>query len=395
MDDRDHQRPHQVDCGCYSPSHHETFETFQKQINDSLKNLKPQRTTYDRVLALIVYWQHGDPDMSTSAGELGALLQKGYGFEVESHVIKNGDGRDNATLYQKFNLTLANTINSISEKDKNNLLIVYYAGHAVQRYENNTLLRKVWTPRPNSETQLDWDDLQHPLRRAYCDILFLFECCLATSMIVENKSYLRRCELLCASGALDGVSEKRNASFTKTIITEWSDPRYSKGFDVSHFHSIMSGSKVMHENNLSATPGFRRYSSSSHRTGIFLKDRRALVRDSTVTRCAGEGADPDASRFKDLCSLSDARILVKLRLADPTEQLLHGGWREWILQRPNNVTGMELAVVESIRCHGLFDSDSSLLLFSMPVWVWNNLEADAACEPIGIVRSDNLLKSIH
>ena len=397
-DGRDEIEPiSSIKCGCFSPDegHFENFNNFQEKVNEALQKLPPQQTQYDRVRALIINWEESDvPELSKYAGDLGKLLKQDYGFEVDSHVIKNGESQDNGDIRLEFRYKITDTIRSISDRKKNNLLIVYYGGHGVQLTEKNKPSRRVWAPTATSKTYLSWTDFQSDLRvSAYCDILFLFDCCYALAMIDSDETYQRRCEIFCASGALDRASAKRTCSFTKAITEELSIRKDSNGIDVLWFKTMMTSTEMAEKHKLSPAPQWRRYSDTLHQTSIFLesKNQKLPVSKETTTH-----NDEDSGKFietslTELDSLSDTRVLVKLRLANPAELLLEDDWMKWFQQRPSNVAGIEIAIVKRIRCHGLFKSDSSLLLLSMPVWVWENIQADPACESIGIVRSDNLL----
>lgn len=382
-------------CGCFSPdeAHFENFKTFQEKVNEALQKLPPQQTQYDKVRVLMIYWEESDiPDLSEHAQELGNLLKDDYGFEVDSHVIKNGESQKNGTIHLEFRDKLTSTIKSISDEEKNNLLILYYGGHGIQVGEKNKPLQRAWAPKAKSETYLEWSDFRSDLRiSAYCDILFLFDCCYALAMMDTNETYQRRCEIFCASGANDRASAMRNSSFTKAITKELSDRKDSKGIGVLWFKTLMTSTEMADKHKLSPAPHWHRYSDSLHQTSIFLESKKLPITKDAMTRNDKDSAVSVGDSIAELDSLSNTRVLVKLRLVNPAELLLEEDWMKWFQQRPSNVAGTEIAIVKKISCHGLFKSDSSLLLLSMPAWVWENMPADPACESIGIVRSDNLL----
>ena len=108
-----------------------------------------------------------------------------------------------------------------------------------------------------------------------------------------------------------------------------------------------------------------------------------------------QGDDSDSgyeSLIASRSQLSNARVLIKIRLRDPAEALSSDEWLKWFEDRPHNVAHVDIAVVKQIEWVGLFETDFSLALITVPMWLWINMEQDPACESLGVVRSKNLLR---
>ncbi|KAK5108511.1 hypothetical protein LTR62_008251 [Meristemomyces frigidus] len=89
--------------------------------------------------------------------------------------------------------------------------------------------------------------------------------------------------------------------------------------------------------------------------------------------------------------------MVKIRLKIPAQELLPDGWVEWLAQRPPDVAELliylrfEDAVTGQIELQGDWNSTSSMLLISLPMWLWQLLPKRSAYQEIGVLRSANLL----
>ena len=378
-------------CGCSSSEIHHimSFEAFQANVNAALEKLPPQYQKYDRVLVLLVYWEESDvPSLNEAALELKALFEYDYGFEVDTHVLKNGNGETNREIHREFSKKLNQTIEAIDSEEKNNLFILYYAGHGAMLKRKGKPDERVWQPEESSSSHLPWKEFQRDLRKICSDILFLFDCCYASGMIDDDEEWERRCEILCASGAREKASATRKRSFTRAIVQELSKRKNVEGRHVLWFHTLLTSTEICDLYGLSQTPVWRRYSSSKHQSSIFIESRN---RRDAQSFTEFDSAVSLEDSLRELDTLTGTRILIKLHLSNPAELLLEEEWMKWFRGRPSNVGGIELTVLNKLRCHGLFKSDSSLLLLSMPIWIWVNMQPGPACEVVGILRSSDLM----
>jgi hypothetical protein len=150
---------------------------------------------------------------------------------------------------------------------------------------------------------------------------------------------------------------------------------------------------------LIAEPRFKAstYANPSFRGRITLTKRRIETETSLPPPPPPQAQQGDSdsgyeSQVEARSQISDTRILIKIRLTNPAEGLSSDDWLKWFENRPHNVANIDLAVVKKIEWVGVFGTDSSLALMTVPLWLWNYMEQDPACESLGIVRSANLLK---
>ena len=396
-------------CGCHSSIHEhlDNIGEFEKDINDSLLKLPPVDTPYNSVRVLMVYWKLSDvAHLAVNAERLKKVFEEGYGYIVENHVLDNGDdNKDDSIIYQDFNSQLVATIRAVSKRDENNLLILYYVGHGAPVVEDGSLVTYVWQPtREKPNRRLEWKEFQFTLRKVHCDVLFLFDCCHALAMIDDKKQWTRRSEIFCASSALEKASALKSSSFTNAITEELLKRKDARGNAVGWYYTLLTGSKESLEYKLIQAPLFRQYSGPAYRTGIFLQSKKfspelatapAVVyySDSASDSAISMASSDRAQLFRDLSNLTDARVLIKIRLRSPAEKLLKEDWLNMFEHRPANVDRIQLVIVDKVRCVGLFEADSSILLVTMPVSLWQNMKRNPAYVDLGIVRSENLLSS--
>ena len=396
-------------CGCHSSIHEhlDNIGEFEKDINDSLLKLPPVDTPYNSIRVLMVYWKLSDvAHLAVNAERLKKVFEEGYGYIVEDHVLDNGDdNKDDSIIYQDFNSQLVATIRAVSKRDENNLLILYYVGHGAPVVEDGSLVTYVWQPtREKPNRRLEWKEFQFTLRKVHCDVLFLFDCCHALAMIDDKKQWTRRSEIFCASSALEKASALKSSSFTNAITEELLKRKDARGNAVGWYYTLLTGSKESREYKLIQAPLFRQYSGLAYRTGIFLQSKKfspelatapAVVyySDSASDSAISMASSDRAQLFRDLSNLTDARVLIKIRLRSPAEKLLKEDWLNMFEHRPANVDRIQLVIVDKVRCVGLFEADSSILLVTMPVSLWQNMKRNPAYVDLGIVRSENLLSS--
>jgi hypothetical protein len=405
-----------VECGCISPTqdHLENLRTWRQDINGALSKLPAIDIQYTRVVVLMVYWAMSDVShLKTHADELRRVFSEKYGYEVEAHILDNKQRsqKDSVDIYNDFRKKLGEVIEKVNVKGQSNLLILYYAGHGATldgKKPEETLAPYVWQPTQTAPThRLQFRQCQPILMNMRADILFLFDCCYALAMIEEGEfqTWAQRSEILCSSSALEQASALKSSSFTKALAEELKKRSDQRGQGANWYYTLLTSTERTRNHKLVQAPLWRRYSSVSFQTGIFLQSQKW-----TPPQISGAGSLPDDDSaigssnasimsqdklFKrtidELSNLSDLRVLVKIRLRNPVEQLLMRDWMEMFEHRPANVDTIEVNVVDKVVCHALFESDSSLLLVTVPIWLWQTVEHNAAYENLGIVRSDNLL----
>lgn len=406
------QQSHQIEgelkawtCGCdeYPNRYMENFATFQGQVRNGLKNLKSQDVRYDHIEVLMVYWKGGDvPEVAEKAKDLGTLLRNDpYNFTVTPHEI------DYKELAQhKIDDNFRDALRNIEVKlrtpneETSSLLILYYGGHGLVDGVD-----RLWKPTKSSQKRLFWSNCQSLMYFLNCDILYLFDCCYSLAMVETPETKLhhrRRCEILCSSGLKQEGGARNTTIFTDALVKLLTDKKENildgkaaiGGLTFADICVTMTGQDI--RNTLIAEPRWKVVAPNPAFRGKITLVKKGLEVDTITPQPRGDDSDSgyrsQKSQIESYSQLSDTRILIKIRLTNPAEGLSSNDWLKWFEDRPHNVAHIDIAVLRKIEWVGIFGADSSLALITVPMWLWQNMEQDPACESLGIVRSKNLLR---
>lgn len=389
-------------CGCdEAPRPYiENFATFQRHVRDGLKNLKSQDVHYDRIEALMVYWKGSDvPKVAENAKELGNLLGEApYNFTVTPHEI------DYRSLSQdKIDDNFRDALRTVEDrlraqnKETSSLFILYYGGHGVVDRADH-----LWKPTKSSGKSLFWSNYQSQMYGLNCDILYLFDCCYSLAMVetpLTKSHHRRRCEILCSSGLKEPSGAQNRTLFTEALVKLLKKKRVDildgkaaiGGLTFADICFTMTGQEI--RNDLIAEPRWQVVAPNPAFRGKITLAKKGVEIETITPHAPGDDSDSGYESQKGSRSqLSNARILIKIRLRDPAEALSSDDWLKWFEDRPHNVAHVDIAVVKKIEWVGVFESDSSLALITVPMWLWHSMEQDPACESLGLVRSKNLLR---
>jgi Caspase domain len=396
-------------CGCdqVSDSHLENFATFQRHVREGLKNMKSQDVCYDSIEVLVIYWKESDVvEVGQNAKALADVFEKApYGFNVTRHEFNNPDHTQ-----KQIDNTFKKTLKSVEERvhaedaETSNLLIVYYGGHGT--VENAD---RLWKPMKTSVKNLIWSKYQNYMYDIECDILYLFDCCHSLAMCETSTTkpeYRRRCEIFCSAGLKEKSGAQTRTNFTAALKAQLETAaskalleqrRSIGGLTFENICEQMTKKEI--RDTLIAEPRFKasKFANPSFRGRIALTKRGNENSTSVPPPPPPQAQQDDSgsgyeSQIEARSQISNTRILIKIRLANPAEGLSSDDWLKWFEKQPHNVAHIDLAVVKKIEWVGVFETDSSLALMTVLLWLWNYMEQDPACESLGIVRSANLLK---
>ena len=388
-------------CGCsrQPPPDHMGFKMFQDSMNHQLKGLSPKRQQYDVVRVLLVRWSETDIEGCESNFEkLYDMFSERYGYQAETCVLDNvlqstdkkSDDKMNGRIGRQFVKDLADITGAVdNDEGDNKLFMLFYLGHGAERKIDGAN-EFVWQPKAQSRTSLHWTGYYEQLRHTECDILFLFDCCFAAALVPQDKTWNRRCELLGAASATDLASANPKASFTVALVKELGKrapvasssmgqvtPKGPISTTVFGLYNYLGKSSVARSYNLKAPSWYRH--NDKYTSSILLQSKRL----NTSTPNSSDNDSGYVSSADELDSLNDTRVLISLRLTDPAELTLlpEVEWMNWFENRPSNIAGIDFRIVERIRCHCVFESDSTLALFSMPLWLWRLMQPNNTQPP--------------
>jgi len=387
------------------------------------------------VIAVLIQWEEDDLDVQPDLDRLQTIFDTCYGFYTETWVIPS------ASSHSKLMEMAKNFVDDYGSPD--NLLIVYYSGHAVVNssrestwfwYVGYTFL--VWkhgdrwlslfsfyisthpfsiysliiksTQDPLSPT-VRWSAAQILFEEAKSDVLFLLDCCAAAGT---------------GTGAVQGVNETISACgletipsgpgrhlFTNALIGVLDDWTSRPLFSAAMLHSevlatikpdlpekgrwtdnqtvekgrtpvyILSGDTKSPSIELSRRRG---YDNPGRASANFSRPAPSPVSAAPTPIYSRFDVYHPANINKTLKSgeLQIPHVLISVALEED-QTLDVEAWYAWLREIPALAT---YAVVE-----GVYKSFSTTLLISIPLLIWDMLPDDLAVSFVAYVQSRNLL----
>lgn len=395
--------------GCHTPcKHHPIAEKYPcglvkdhtelKQFADDLaKGVSRLEFTrrdvfYNRVHALLINWENDDLQTKNEIEKLQTLFAQKYNFSTESYSIPSDDS------HNELEAKLVSTRNAHG-KTVTDLVILYYGGHGMLNKENQSIW-KAWKTPPRGcrgkSPELNWSELQRRFETAKADVLFLIDCCYATNLMSTKMSGVK--EMIAASGRRDKASGSQNNSFTNALINEFESVR-ARPIQVAVLHQRLLKNQERH--GLEPTPIHAFLSEEV--TSIVLariprkdepvqyspvpssSDLDSDESDSEHSLCA-----TSATSLQSLKLTSDCRILISVSLKPDSQTPIVEEWINWIWKHaPRDIGGVKVSLSDFCSLESAWKSNSSLLLVSLPVAVWNVLAPNPAYSFVAILRSEN------
>jgi hypothetical protein len=206
-------------------------------------------------------------------------------------------------------------------------------------------------------------------------------------------------ELLASSGALDRASGAQESSFTVAIATELEEIRGQR-CSAALLHERLIENRRRH--NLETTPHHVPLSNDPDFRSILLVAQPALSAAESDNFRLADSSSNGSQGFTETnatsmssstqVSFTDVRVLIRVSLETPSARPISQEWLSWLKNRPpQSIGGITVSLEKYLRFESLYDSDSLLLLLSMPIALWHALPQNGAYSYVGIVRSKNLL----
>jgi hypothetical protein len=298
------------------------------------------------------------------------------------------------------------------------------------------LMTNLRTGRENEGT-LEWFAIQPHFLNVKADVLFLLDCCSAASAPTSLQTAVGIKETLGACGFESEAPEPGPHSFTSELIDVLRKWKNRTPFSVAMLHSELLANlrhpkpkeDMFHKIvELRRTPVYVVTTSDPRALSIELARRQGeVVRGpdslsqkrrtssaysdpSVVALVDNSGSSPEASctvpsndtdgivsgtstidkyaedqlnRVLPGGDLAIPHVLVSLALEG--EQILEvGAWEKWLRECPT--------FAKYVRVEGKFKSNSTLLLLSIPVAIWDLLPDNLACSFIAHVKSINYIR---
>ncbi len=194
---------------------HTTLEDFGRALNKRAKLVysSETRSRYSNVYVLIIKWEKEDPNLPVSheIKDLCQVLEGTYHYQTEVYEIP--DKKSHARVSEKINAFI-----DINDDSKDDLKIVYYAGHGKLSKTKDL----VWSSLRNRDTEqcssVTWTGIQKSLEQAESDVLILLDCCSGGLSNVGDGNGVTVMISACSyDSEANGVG---HYSFTKALIIE-------------------------------------------------------------------------------------------------------------------------------------------------------------------------------
>jgi hypothetical protein len=372
-----------------------------EELTRAAPELLDQRaTTYDHVTGLSIYWQDGDYfEMKENAEKIHQVLRGTYDYCVDLFPLLKVYEDPEAKLSEK----LMSIRGDLDPKAKN-LVILYYCGHGL--YKDGKLL---WQPKKRSIRSVDWGSVQTLLPNAYCDWLFVLDCCYALRMIIDGQGWKRRCEILGSTMPQDEANADINRSFTTFLCAELSDWGALGGVTVQELYWNLTNAKKMDEFRLDKAPGHRKHSFREQPFGISVVPKPTSLAKDASTESNGTARSSQAFRSAEqITSTSSTMMLIVAHLSDAAAASLMDikHWQNMIQVSPQAIQRLDFVpasqtclakstidgVLRNVKVEGLYEG-SCVAIITMPIWLWDCVQYSDAFHAIAVVQSRNLLRS--
>lgn len=279
--------------------------------------------------------------------------------------------------------------------------------------------------RDRNYASLEWSAIQTLFAKAQLDVLLLLDCCAAAS--AAPTIGLAITETIAACGFESIAPQPGRYSFTNTLIEVLEDWVNGKSFSAAMLHNEVL-SRLKHEQPVRTQSG-PRGTRECRSTPIFIVatsdprlpsielGRRALpamattilknIPDSskdlntgdtleiesppaTEPPVATDGPSLKRKRYEqeDVNETTDhkykiSRVIISLALNGNQSLDESEACQKWLASYP--------ALVKFAKVEAVFESFSTLVLISLPIFIWNMLPDDPACAFVGYITSPNML----
>ncbi|KAL8723582.1 MAG: hypothetical protein Q9225_000124 [Loekoesia sp. 1 TL-2023] len=383
--------------------HVKDIQTLCEILNRSLSAAFPRasRSRYSDVYVLLISWEDDDLGVVTEIDELEVLLRHMYQYRTDQWRIPS------AKSHNALARRIIQSLDDFESSDK--LFILYYGGHGYMNEDRQC----VWlcNQKPGAAT-VQWSSIQTNLEEADSDVLILLDCCAAASSAGGSGNGIT--EVIAACGFEDYAPGVGEHSFTRSLIEEL---RYY-GQRPGPISTAFLHNKVLARAKKSWNPRYVTGGTQERRkTPIHIH-----LADRSKQRCIELMPLPHSPELRDLLSQSLSNTQSMAQSTSPSEELdmsnptgssqtsLSEVWPDSEHTSPKVLISVALeedqflrtedlldwlrsfpALAKCVRIESVYKSDSTLLLLSLPVAIWDMVPNDPAISFVAFVKSHNLL----
>ncbi|KAB5551008.1 hypothetical protein GE09DRAFT_157493 [Coniochaeta sp. 2T2.1] len=380
-----------------SAGYHVTQRSLLLQLDHAVKaSWTTRHERYNDVKVLLLSWVSDDLGVETEINILKSVFQDAYHYNDIVHwkIPDKRPGHEASARIAKF---------LEQGGDANNLLIVYYAGHAMPNVNHHGV--PTWfanrgpnSPKFNSSMIQDYlcevDD-------ASPDVLFLYDTCHSANGHGSVDSSRSAIALLAACGFESVAAEIGPHSFTFALIQELSEAASrQKAVSVPQLHSSLLNRLHLQRQDVllqekdgkmcirTTRDGIPLFELPVWRTPIYIQlsrnARPRLIMLAPLLSKSSGSQSPDfvmlntqQTTMETSAQPKKTRMHVLLRVSLAEDEFNLEEFKNWVCDAPEPA--------KEIKIIGTLPSCSTLLLLQMPVELWDMLPASPAISFVGFV----------
>ncbi|MCJ1330704.1 hypothetical protein MMC10_007390 [Thelotrema lepadinum] len=374
--------------------HLKDFGEFFDYLNRGAKSALPRVSRrHSEAHVLLVRWEEDDLGTVNEINDLDNVFKDLYNYQTEQYLIPS---RSSANELEGALVDFKRAHDS-----DDNLLVLYYGGHgALEASPSNRPGRSIWTAKQKGGPSVVWSDLQGVLERAEADVVFILDCCFASTAargVARAKEGLWACN---SAVTTTGVSDN---SFTRNLIEELKSLHAAR-FNVAMLHArLMRRYRQAGPHKLLTEPWYT-YLGSDVVPSVELAPlpkREIEVGGSDLAATDPADSTPSSSLTSSMTSLTidnqmtETLVLLAVRLKsiEGVPELM--AWHRWCHESaPEDVESVHalglLRTKDLLKIEGHYISHSTLVLASVPIFIWDRIPRSEALSFIGFIKSPNL-----
>ena len=248
---------------------------------------------------------------------------------------------------------------------------------------------------------LTWSSLQTLLETAIPHVLVILDCCYAASAAKDLTDSRTTKEIMTACSRESPTSVVGNRSYTSALVDELRDigsrGPSSQPVTVAMLHSWLMSIRW----RLAYTPTYALLSENGGSSIVIQKMPQLanLASPSGSTSSAPPSETTNSLDRSDDAELehaptqssslssqaSETKVLIAVSFSETISQLDVHEWKRWLTTNaPAGIVGLDT------QLESLYQSNSTLGIFSVPVALWNRMPDRAAYRFVGFSKSDDM-----
>ncbi|KAL9107905.1 MAG: hypothetical protein Q9227_007227 [Pyrenula ochraceoflavens] len=342
----------------------ESYKDFHTVANDAFHGAFPVSNSprYSKGVVLLLQWEDDDLGVGKQLSQLKDVFENAYRFETESFLIPSQ--RPDAKLSQRvYDFRDKHCPHDQAPDTPRPLLIVYYGGHSDRT--NNNLCQ--WR-----------SQMERVLLDSEADVLMLLDCCYIASPEKHTLNTSRGTnEILAAYGPEVPSTGLERSSFTDVLSHELESgalkcDTIGKPLTAVGLHRAL----VCDNRSMIFNPFYMRLTKFDCESIILIPSRKT---ESSTNNHNPDRLPSALSRVSE----PSARAL----LAVHTSKLPNQDFVAYL--RDEGVMPLFINGTEAVRVEAVYSTNSTMILVSVPIEVWNLIPDNDACRFVSLIRSKN------